>query len=30
MNDVENLKPVDKLVSVDGLKLRYIEAGSGP
>ncbi|HZH84801.1 MAG TPA: hypothetical protein VFD87_16760, partial [Phototrophicaceae bacterium] len=30
MNDVENLKPVDKFVSVDGLKLRYIEAGSGP
>src|ERR1044072_8599808 len=30
MNDVENLKPVDKFVSIDGLKLRYIEAGSGP
>ena len=30
MNDIENVKPVDKFVSVDGLKLRYIEAGSGP
>ena len=30
MNDIENMKPVDKFVSVDGLKLRYIEAGSGP
>lgn len=30
MNDVQRIKPEDKFVSVDGLKLRYIEAGSGP
>src|SRR6476620_5881781 len=30
MNDVQTIKPADKFVSVDGLKLRYIEAGSGP
>jgi 4,5:9,10-diseco-3-hydroxy-5,9,17-trioxoandrosta-1(10),2-diene-4-oate hydrolase len=27
---VERIKPEDKYVSVDGQKLRYIEAGSGP
>jgi pimeloyl-ACP methyl ester carboxylesterase len=30
METVERVKPEDKYVSVDGLKLRYIEAGSGP
>ena len=30
MNDVQRIKPQDKFVSVDGLKLRYIEEGSGP
>lgn len=30
MNDVARVKPEDKYVTVDGLKLRYIEAGSGP
>jgi pimeloyl-ACP methyl ester carboxylesterase len=30
MDDVERIKPEDKFVSVDGLKLRYIEEGSGP
>jgi 4,5:9,10-diseco-3-hydroxy-5,9,17-trioxoandrosta-1(10),2-diene-4-oate hydrolase len=30
MDFVEKIKPEDKFVSVDGLKLRYIEAGSGP
>lgn len=30
MDTVEKIKPEDKYVSVDGLKLRYIEAGSGP
>ncbi len=30
MNDVQRIKPEDQFVSVDGLKLRYIEAGSGP
>jgi pimeloyl-ACP methyl ester carboxylesterase len=30
MDFVERIKPEDKFVSVDGLKLRYIEAGSGP
>ncbi|MGE5217564.1 MAG: alpha/beta fold hydrolase [Chloroflexota bacterium] len=30
MNDVQRIKPEDKFVTVDGLKLRYIEAGSGP
>ena len=30
MNAVERIKPEDKFVSVDGLKLRYIEEGSGP
>lgn len=30
MDAVENIKPEDKYVSVDGLKLRYIEAGSEP
>jgi 4,5:9,10-diseco-3-hydroxy-5,9,17-trioxoandrosta-1(10),2-diene-4-oate hydrolase len=30
MNAVERIEPEDKFVSVDGLKLRYIEAGSGP
>ena len=30
MNDVQRIKPEDKFASVDGLKLRYIEEGSGP
>ena len=30
MDDVEKTKPEDKFVSVDGLRLRYIEEGSGP
>src|SRR5574341_1124053 len=30
MDTVERIKPEDKFVSLDGLKLRYIEAGSGP
>ena len=30
MGNVERIKPEDKFVSVDGLKLRYIEEGSGP
>ena len=30
MNDVARIKPEDKYVNVDGLKLRYIEEGSGP
>jgi 4,5:9,10-diseco-3-hydroxy-5,9,17-trioxoandrosta-1(10),2-diene-4-oate hydrolase len=30
MDDMERIKPEDKFVSVDGLKLRYIEEGSGP
>ena len=30
MNDVARTKPQDKYVSVDGLKVRYIEEGSGP
>jgi 4,5:9,10-diseco-3-hydroxy-5,9,17-trioxoandrosta-1(10),2-diene-4-oate hydrolase len=30
MDAVERIKPQDKFVSVDGLKLRYIEAGLGP
>jgi 4,5:9,10-diseco-3-hydroxy-5,9,17-trioxoandrosta-1(10),2-diene-4-oate hydrolase len=30
MDTVERIKPEDKFVSVDGQKLRYIEAGSGP
>ena len=30
MDFVERIKPEDQFVSVDGLKLRYIEAGSGP
>ena len=30
MNDVQRIKPEDQFVSVDGLKLRYIEAGPGP
>ena len=30
MNDVQRIEAEDKFVSVDGLKLRYIEAGSGP
>ena len=30
MGTVERIKPEDKFVSVDGLKLRYIEEGSGP
>jgi 4,5:9,10-diseco-3-hydroxy-5,9,17-trioxoandrosta-1(10),2-diene-4-oate hydrolase len=30
MDDVERTKPENKFVSVDGLKLRYIEEGSGP
>ena len=30
MNDMQRIKPEDKFVSVDGLKLRYIEQGSGP
>jgi pimeloyl-ACP methyl ester carboxylesterase len=30
MNDVQRTKPEDKFVSIDGLKLRYIEEGSGP
>jgi pimeloyl-ACP methyl ester carboxylesterase len=30
MDTVERVKPQDKFVTVDGLKLRYIEEGSGP
>jgi 4,5:9,10-diseco-3-hydroxy-5,9,17-trioxoandrosta-1(10),2-diene-4-oate hydrolase len=30
MHAVEKIKPEDKFVTVDGLKLRYIEEGSGP
>jgi pimeloyl-ACP methyl ester carboxylesterase len=30
MDAAERIKPEDKFVSVDGLKLRYIEDGSGP
>ena len=30
MSAAEKIKPEDKFVSVDGLKLRYIEEGSGP
>ena len=30
MDTLERIKPEDKFVSVDGLKLRYIEEGSGP
>lgn len=30
MDEIERTKPEDKLVTVDGLKLRYIEEGSGP
>ena len=30
MDTAERIKPDDKFVSVDGLKLRYIEEGSGP
>ena len=30
MTTVEKIQPEDKFVSVDGLKLRYIEEGSGP
>jgi 4,5:9,10-diseco-3-hydroxy-5,9,17-trioxoandrosta-1(10),2-diene-4-oate hydrolase len=30
MHAVEKFKPEDKFVTVDGLKLRYIEEGSGP
>ncbi len=30
MDTVERIKPEDKFVNVDGLKLRYIEQGSGP
>ncbi|MSQ53043.1 MAG: alpha/beta hydrolase [Betaproteobacteria bacterium] len=30
MDTVERIKPQDKFVTVDGLKLRYIEEGSGP
>ena len=30
MDTEERIKPEDKLVNVDGLKLRYIEEGSGP
>ena len=30
MNAVEKIKPEDNYVTVDGLKLRYIEEGSGP
>jgi 4,5:9,10-diseco-3-hydroxy-5,9,17-trioxoandrosta-1(10),2-diene-4-oate hydrolase len=30
MNAVERIQPDDKYVNVDGLKLRYIEEGSGP
>ena len=30
MTTAEKIKPEDKFVSVDGLKLRYIEEGSGP
>jgi hypothetical protein len=29
MGNVETIKPEDKFVNVDGLKLRYIEDGSG-
>ena len=30
MDEIERTKPEDKFVTVDGLKLRYIEEGSGP
>src|SRR5437763_14440868 len=30
MDTVENTRPQDKYVSVDGLRIRYIEEGSGP
>jgi 4,5:9,10-diseco-3-hydroxy-5,9,17-trioxoandrosta-1(10),2-diene-4-oate hydrolase len=30
MSAVEKMRPQDKFVTVDGLKLRYIEEGSGP
>ena len=30
MDDIERTKPEDRFVTVDGLKLRYIEEGSGP
>jgi len=30
MGNVETIKPEDKFVNVDGLKLRYIEDGAGP
>jgi pimeloyl-ACP methyl ester carboxylesterase len=30
MDTVERIRPQDKFVTVDGLKLRYIEEGSGP
>ncbi|HEY7554208.1 MAG TPA: alpha/beta hydrolase [Candidatus Binatia bacterium] len=30
MDTVERIKPENKFVSIDGLKLRYIEEGSGP
>ena len=30
MTTVDSIKPEDKFVNVDGLKLRYIEEGSGP
>ena len=30
MDTEERIKPEDKFVNVDGLKLRYIEEGSGP
>jgi len=30
MDTLERIKPEDKFVNVDGLKLRYIEEGSGP
>ncbi len=30
MDTVEKIKPQDKFITVDGLKLRYIEEGAGP
>ena len=30
MTTVDSIKPEDKFVNIDGLKLRYIEEGSGP
>ena len=30
MDSLENVRPQDKFITVDGLKLRYIEQGEGP